>query len=75
MPKEDKIEVEGVVIQNHGSDYEVEIDLWSNKYRVIAYMSGKMKQHKITVIPGDKVQVELNEIDPTKWRITFRFKK
>lgn len=75
MAKEEKIEVEGIVIQNHWSDYEVEIDLGGNKYRVIAYMSGKMKQHKITVIPGDKVQIELNEIDPSKWRITFRFKK
>lgn len=75
MAKEDKIEVEGIVIQNHGSDYEVEVDLWEIKHRVIAYMSGKMKQHKITVIPWDKVQIELNEIDPRKWRITFRFKK
>jgi translation initiation factor IF-1 len=75
MAKEEKIEVEWIVLQNYWSDYEVEIDLWWVKYRVIAYISGKMKQHKITVIPWDRVQIELNEIDPTKWRITFRFKK
>ena len=39
---------------------------------VTCMLSGKMKLHNIKIISWDKVKVELNEIDPTKWRITYR---
>ena len=32
----------------------------------------KLKQRKIKIIPGDRVQVQLNEIDPTKGYIVYR---
>lgn len=41
---------------------------------VTAYSSWKMKKFNIKIIEGDKVQIELNEYDPSKWRIIYRFK-
>ena len=49
--------------------YLVILDWWM---AVQAKPKGKLKQRKIKIIPWDKVQVQLNEIDPTKWYITYR---
>lgn len=39
---------------------------------ILCYKSGKMKQSHISVIMGDRVKVEVNTYDTTKWRITYR---
>lgn len=39
-----------------------------------ATVSGKMRLHKIRILPGDKVTVELSPYDLTRGRITYRFK-
>lgn len=49
--------------------YLVILDWWM---AVQAKLKGKLKQRKIKIIPWDKVQVQLNEIDPTKWYIIYR---
>ena len=36
-------------------------------------LSGKMKQRHISVIPGDRVKVEVNQYDMTQWRIVYRY--
>ena len=46
----------------------------SNGHDIIAYMSGKMRKHRIRILAGDKVSVELTPYDLTKGRITFRHK-
>ena len=45
-----------------------------NDLEVLAYVSGKMRQHYIRILPGDKVQVELTPYDLTRGRITYRYK-
>jgi translation initiation factor IF-1 len=35
-------------------------------------MSGKMKKHRIRILPGDKVTLELTPYDLSKGRINFR---
>ena len=45
-----------------------------NEHEVLAYTSGKMRKHRIRVLVGDKVNVEMTPYDLTKGRITFRFK-
>lgn len=42
--------------------------------QITAYPSWKMKKNNIKIIEWDSVQVELNEYEPTKWRILYRFK-
>jgi len=73
MVKTDKIEVEGTVIEILGGwEYKVEI---GEGMFVRAKPAWKLRKNNIRIIPGDKVKVELNEYDPTIWRITFRLKK
>ena len=72
MVKEDVIEVDWVVIDLLGRwKYSVKID-WMDM-KVIAELKWKMRMFKIRIIVWDKVKLELNQYDPTKWRITFRY--
>jgi translation initiation factor IF-1 len=41
---------------------------------VLAHISGKMRRHRIRVLPGDRVQVELSPYDLSRGRLTFRYK-
>lgn len=44
-----------------------------NDQEIIAHLSGKMRQNRIRILPGDDVKVEISPYDLTKGRITFRF--
>lgn len=39
---------------------------------ILCYMGGKLKQHKIKVILGDEVKIEVSPYDLTKGRVTYR---
>lgn len=70
MSKEDMIELEGVVTEMlPESRFRVQLD---NGMEILAYGSGKMKIHRIRVIQGDRVTVEMSPYDLTKGRINFR---
>jgi translation initiation factor IF-1 len=45
-----------------------------NGHEILAHTAGKMRKHRIRVLAGDKVTVEMTPYDLTKGRITFRFK-
>ncbi len=67
--REDKIEVEGKVIDVvKGMKYIVEL---SNGHTVEAYVSGKMRVNTIRILPGDTVIIELSPYDLTRGRITW----
>ena len=71
MPtKEEKIEVEGEVVEALPSTmFRVEID---GGHSILATISGKMRKHYIRILPGDKVKVELSPYDLNRGRITYR---
>ena len=70
MPKEDMIEMEGIVNEVlPDTRFRVALD---NGHVIIAYMAGKMRKHRIRILAGDKVSLELTPYDLTKGRITFR---
>ncbi len=75
MSKEDKIEVEGIIIKALPSlVFEVQLpdDFW---WGIIKwYLSWKMRNNYIKLIEWDKVLVELSPYDTSKWRIVFRNK-
>jgi translation initiation factor IF-1 len=72
MTKEDKIEVEGTVLEAlPNAMFRLEIE---GGHRVLAHISGKMRMHYIKILPGDKVRVELSPYDLTRGRITYREK-
>ena len=70
MSKSDVIEIEGVVVEKlPNTMFRVELE---NGHRVLATISGKLRQNFIRILPGDKVTLELSPYDLTKGRITFR---
>ena len=72
MPKEDAIEVEGVVVEPlPNAMFRVELE---NGHKILAHISGKMRMNYIRILTGDKVKVELSPYDLTRGRITFRIK-
>lgn len=71
MAKDDIIEVEGVVDEVlPGNMFRVQVE--NMPHMLLCYMGGKLKQHKIRVILGDKVKVEMSPYDLSKGRITYR---
>lgn len=72
VAKEELLEMEGVVNEVL-PDTRFRVTL-ENGVEVSAYASGKMRKHRIRVLAGDRVNVELSPYDLTKARISFRHK-
>ena len=73
MPKKGgAIEIEGRVIEPlPNAMFRVEL---ANGHKVLAHISGKMRQHYIRILPEDRVVVELSPYDLTRGRIVYRYK-
>ncbi len=72
MSKSDVIELKGTVIDSlPNAIFKVKLD---NGYEIIAHVSGKIRMNFISILPGDKVTVELSPYDLTRGRITYRHK-
>ena len=70
--KEQAILLEGTVVESlKNATFRVKTD---NGHEVLAHNSGKMRMHRIRVLPGDRVQVEISPYDLKRGRITYRFK-
>ncbi|NDF45544.1 MAG: translation initiation factor IF-1 [Betaproteobacteria bacterium] len=70
MAKEEMLEMKGVVTEVlPDSRYRITLE---NGHSLVAYTAGKMRLHRIRIIEGDKVTVELSPYDMTKARVTFR---
>jgi translation initiation factor IF-1 len=71
MAKDDLIEMTGVVDEVlPGSILSVKLD--GVETPIVCYTGGKLKQHKIKIILGDRVKVEVSVYDLTKGRVTYR---
>ena len=46
--------------------------LLDNQSKILGYASGKIRQHHIRILPGDRVSVELIPYDLSKGRIVKR---
>ena len=70
MAKEELIEIQGRVEEVlPDTRFRVKLD---NGHELIAYSGGKMRKHRIRVLAGDKVTVEMSPYDLNKGRVTFR---
>jgi translation initiation factor IF-1 len=71
MAKNDIIELTGAVEEVlPGSMFRVKV---ANMPTVLlCYMGGRLKQHKIRIILGDNVKIEVSPYDLSKGRIVFR---
>ena len=70
--KDGAIEVEGRVVEPlPNARFRIELE---NGHKVLAHISGKMRQHYIRILPEDRVVVELSPYDLSRGRIVYRYK-
>lgn len=70
MSKDGIIELEGTIVDVLPNQmFKVELE---NRHQVVCYTGGKMRKHKIRLVAGDKVQIEMTPYDLDKGRIMFR---
>lgn len=68
--KEGVIALDGLVDEAlPNTQYRITLE---NGQNVLGYVSGRMRKHRIRVLPGDRVTVEMSPYDLTKGRITKR---
>lgn len=77
MARDDGIELEGVIKALPGGGfYTVLVEGTAGKdgqsLEVVATLCGKMKEHKIRCVVGDKVKVQVSPYDFSRGRITHR---
>lgn len=44
-----------------------------NGHTILAHLSGRMRLNRISILPGDRVTIEMTPYDLTKGRIIYRF--
>jgi translation initiation factor IF-1 len=71
-PKKDKLEFDGAISEAlPNAMFRVDCD---NGLKVLATISGRMRQYYIKILPGDRVTVEVSPYDPSRGRIVYRHK-
>jgi translation initiation factor IF-1 len=70
MNNKEVIEYEGSIVDVlPNQTFRVEL---ANGHEVLCYTGGKMRQHKIRLVQGDRVKIEMTPYDLSKGRIMFR---
>ncbi|MGA8325798.1 MAG: translation initiation factor IF-1 [Candidatus Cybelea sp.] len=70
--KEAPLEVFGSIKQVFPSTtFSVELD---NGHVVLAHIAGRLRRHRIKILPGDRVEIEISPYDLTKGRIVYRYR-
>jgi len=73
MSKQDQIIAKGTIVENLSRDnFRVTLD---NGITILGTLSGRIRQHHIRVMVGDRVEVEISPYDLTRGRISFRYNK
>jgi len=72
VAKEDVITMEGFVEEVlPNAMFRVRI---TETHQITAIISGRMRQHRIQILAGDKVRIEMSPYDLTKGRVVYREK-
>jgi translation initiation factor IF-1 len=72
MDKEWVLERDGEVLEVLPAGY-FKIKLKEVDTLVRCKKSGRMSRSNISIIPGDRVKIEINQYDMNQWRIVFRY--
>ena len=75
MPK-DVIELIGLVVETYpNTTFRVKIlSPQAKDHELLCHLAGRMRVHRVHILPGDKVRVEMTPYDLEKGRITYRFR-
>ena len=72
MAKEEAIRMSGTVYEIlPNAMFRVTLN---NNHKIIATLSGKMRQNNIQILLGDKVDVEMSPYDMSRGRVVYRNK-
>lgn len=72
MTKEALLEMDGVVQEVlPNTQFRVEL---TNGHSVLAYAGGKVVRHRIRILAGDRVTLEMSPYDLKRGRINYRHK-
>jgi len=70
----DAIEIDGSVTEAlPNAMFRVVVTAGENEHTVLATLSGKMRLHRIKILPGDRVKLQLSPYDLTRGRISYRY--
>jgi translation initiation factor IF-1 len=70
-PKEAPLELFGTIKQVYPSTtFAVELE---NGHTVLAHIAGRLRRHRIKLLLGDRVELEMSPYDLTKARIVYRY--
>ena len=73
MSKQDSIKTEGYVTESLGCErFRVQLD---NGVTILATIAGRVRQHHIRIMPGDRVEIEMSPYDTSRGRISYRYNK
>lgn len=73
MASDDLVELEGTVTKEGGAGkFFVKPENMTKE--ILAHLCGKMREHRIRVVAGDRVTVAVSPYDLTKGRIVYRHK-
>jgi translation initiation factor IF-1 len=68
--RQDRISLQGVVVETlPAGSFRVQVE---GGLEIVATLSGKMRQHRIRVVQGDRVEMEVSPYDLTRGRVTHR---
>lgn len=72
MAKEDSFKLKGQVTEAlPNAQFRIELETGQE---VLGHLAGKLRVNRITIIPGDSVDIEMSPYDVTKGRIVYRHK-
>jgi len=70
MAKEELVTVEGFVEEVlPNAMFRVKIN---EQHKIVAIISGRMRQNRIQILAGDRVRIEMSPYDLTKGRVVYR---
>jgi translation initiation factor IF-1 len=73
LAKDDLIPAEGIIIDKQpNAFFKVRLD--NSEHVVLAAIAGKLRRHRIRVLIGDRVIVEMSPYDLSRGRITYRYR-
>jgi len=67
----DRLEFEGEVLESLPAAM-FKVKMLNSSTTIMCVLSGKVRQNKIRILPGDKVVVEVSPYDLTRGRIMWR---
>lgn len=71
----DVIELIGVVVEAYpNATFKVRVTSEQAKdHTLLCHLAGRMRVHRVRILPGDKVRIEMTPYDLQKGRIVYRF--